>query len=237
MILLALMGLWQLAAGVNVLAMLYWVPFYLAFSLGWRRAWRLLIAIAVVVPMILWLHPEGPDPQAVVTWMVGIVMALMYSWLNCRSDLALRDNLGADPVTSAYQQAQLLYDLRREVPRADRHNTRLMLALINQPTSWLGQNDKERRQLSVMLGSRLAEAMLPHQSLYLLESGNFVVLMPHARQTDIDALSAALPYCLMLDEVQAALCFTVLSYRADDDATSLFERLLATDSEEAETVR
>lgn len=204
----------------------YWLPFYLAFAMPWRRVIPVGAVFSLLfVGRLLWTDPML-NGQVLATYVICVSVALVFAWLNRSSQLMLQENPVTDPLTGAYPQSQLLHDLRREVPRADRQNTRLALALVHIPRQWRALTLDAWRSHLRMLALRLVESSLPQHALYRLDSDDLVVLMPNFRQDDADQLRSRLQYCLpgeALDESS----LQILNYRADDDAVSLLERVCA----------
>ncbi|MCY0964250.1 GGDEF domain-containing protein [Parathalassolituus penaei] len=206
--------------------MAYWLPFYLAFALPWKR----LLAVGGVFSLLFLGRLMWTDPmlngQVLATYLVCVAVALVFAWMNRSSQIMLAEHPVTDPLTGAYPQAQLLHDLRREVPRADRQNTRLALAVVHIPFHWRALNPDAWRNHLRVLALRLVESSLPQHALYRLDSDDLVVLMPNFRQDDADQLRSRLRYCLP-GEVLDDSNLQILNYRADDDAVSLLERVCA----------
>jgi GGDEF domain-containing protein len=235
-VILALLVLFNLHGRMEPVYFAYWLPFYLAFALPWRNMLILAGVFSLLFLVRLLWADAALAGQASVTYLVAVLVALAFGWMNRQGELQLTDNLGADPLTGAYQQGQLLHDLRREIPRADRQSTRLTLALIQHPASWKVLSADQRDEHVSMLALRLSETILPQQTLYRLDSDHFLVLMPNSRQSDIEGLESNLGYCLATSESVAEDCLQLLSYRADDDAATLLQRLLELDQQGREPV-
>lgn len=204
--------------------LLCWLPFYLAFALPWERMLPWLMLFCGLFLLRLWWAESLYVSQILLSFTLCVAIALLLARLQQRSQQLLAEFPGTDALTGAYLQSRLLHDLRREVPRADRQNTRLALALLTIPPFWRTLSpDLYGSQLQT-LAARLAESCLPQQALYRLDSDDLVVLMPNFRPADAEQLRSRLQYCLAAADLPSD-SLQVINYRADDDAASLLERL------------
>ncbi|WP_369857125.1 hypothetical protein [Candidatus Thalassolituus haligoni] len=222
--LLVLMTLREMSTGLDTVHIGYWVPFYLIFAFRWSHAYWMLLAFSLLFLCLAVWSDMLLRAQIVVTYLVSVVVAAAIGWFNESGAVRLREEVGADPRTGAYNEDQLQIDLAREIPRADRQTSRLLLALVVLPSAWR-QWDSEKYEDSIhQLGEQLRQGVLAFHTLYRLKSDDFLVLMPHGNSNDIELIEQRIGSGLH-GPVDQQVEVVAIHYQPDDDIHSLMDRI------------
>jgi len=132
------------------------------------------------------------------------------------------EQLGDDPQTGAYTENQLVADLSKEIPRADRQASRLLLAVIIIPADWKRADSRALVSQLKQIAAVLKQYSLPFHKVYRLDSDDFVVVMPHGKSADMMVLETHLaPLLGDPDELPVV----ALHYQPDDDQQTLLQRV------------
>ncbi|MDP2506583.1 MULTISPECIES: hypothetical protein [unclassified Oceanobacter] len=221
--LLVLMALREMTIGLDTVHIGFWVPFYLVFAFRWQYAIWMMLAFSVLFLCLAACLDILLRAQVMTTYTVSVAVAAAIGWMNESGTIRLREEVGADPRTGAYREDQLLIDLAREIPRADRHSSRLLLTLVLVPGTWRQLGNEAFEDRIQQLGTHLQQGVQPFHMLYRLESDDFLVLMPYGTTDDFRLIEQ------QLDPVARAgeqpLDIVAIHYQPDDDVDSLVVRI------------
>lgn len=200
----------------------YWLPFYLVFAVRWAHAAMAIAVFSALFSMLVLMGDLGARGQILTTYLVSAATALCFGWLNDRGEAHMLAQLGQDPQTRAYTERQLIEDLAKEIPRADRQTSRLLLAVVVIPQLWKTQGREVLEQHLCDVADALRQYALPFHKVYKLDSEDFVVLMPHGKSLDMQMIETRMaPVLGNPDE----LPMVALHYQPDDDQESLLARI------------
>lgn len=162
---------------------LYWVYFFplAAFFLFSLRAGIILMLLYTPLAVLLISNfaPDMAVPQMVFSLLAITLVALAMALAQARTDEHLEPLIDTDSSTGALLEKGLLPTLSKEITRAEREGTGLLLMTL----AWHPLVSQARSDMHSMLISLAQEVRLhlrPFDSFFRLDSQQLVILMPHA---------------------------------------------------------
>lgn len=226
--LLLLFTLFGMHESAQVAHWVYLVPVYTYFLFPFRIAGYLTLAYSVVlVFVVLDDFSHYSRMQVLFTYAACYTFAVMYALINERTNVALTEIVNTDPLTQVYNEHQLYLDLNKEMTRADRQRSNLILMAVATPDEWRNAKEEDYEQRLGYLGKKLRQCLRRYDACYRLNADDFVILMPESREADPELLRESLRNCLAGERsgLLAELPLHVEMYQPDDDAQSLISRL------------
>ncbi|MDK2778766.1 MAG: GGDEF domain-containing protein [Pseudomonadota bacterium] len=206
----------------------YLVPVYTYFLFPFRIASYITFAYSVVlVLLVLDDFSSYNRLQVLFTYAACYAFSVMYALINERTNTALTEIVNTDPLTQVYNEYQLQLDLNKEMTRADRQRSDLMLMAVATPDDWRELKEEEYEQRLVYLGKKLRRCLRKYDACYRLDNDDFVIVMPDSGQAAAEQLTAALKRCMEDDKsgLLQRLPLHAEAYQPDDDPQSLIGRL------------
>lgn len=212
----------------DVVHWVYLVPVYTYFLFPFRLANYISLAYsAVLVLLVLDEFDSYTRLQVLFTYAGCYAFSVMYALINERTNHALTEIVNTDPLTQVYNEHQLYLDLNKEITRADRQRSSLVLLAIATPREWTSLKEEDYEQRLGYLGRKLRQCLRKYDACYRLNTDNFVILMPDSDEEDALVQSEVLQSYLQDSrngELQQ-LDMNAEMYKPDDDARSLIERV------------
>lgn len=205
----------------------YFVPVYTYFLFPFRLANAVLVVYSVALLfLVLDTFPHESRMQVLFTYSSCYMLSFMYALINERNNSKLTEIINTDPLTQVYNEHQLMVDLNKEVMRADRQRSELLLLGVETPNDWrLLKLDLFEHRLS-QLGMALRKALRKYDACYRLNNDNFVVVMPQSASDNADALRKDV-YQQLSNSIEELnnLNIVAVQYQSDDDALSVLAKL------------
>lgn len=205
----------------------YFVPIYTYFLFPFRIANVVLVAYsAALLFLVLANFPHESRMQVLFTYGACYLFSLMYALINERNNSKLAEIINTDPLTQVYNEHQLMVDLNKEITRADRQRSELLLLGIHPPACWRNLKLDEFEHHLSQLGMALRKSLRKYDACYRLNNDNFVVLMPQSDNDDAQELQDNV-YALLTDNIKdiGELTIVAVQYQSDDDAYSVLEKV------------
>lgn len=227
--LLTLFTLFGMNQSAEVVHWIYFVPVYTYFLFPFRIAnyITLFYSLALVI-MVLNQFDSYIRLQMLFTYAACYAFSVMYALANERNKQGLTEIVNTDPLTQVYNEHQLSLDLNKEMTRADRQRSQLMLLAIATPVSWHKLKVEDYEQRLSYLGKKLRRSLRNYDACYRLNSDDFIILMPHSGDDEAIQLQS------VIREVMKTTRYPELHdmrmhqehYRPDDDTQSLIGRVM-----------
>ena len=226
--LLSVFTLFGMHENEQVAHWIYFVPVYTYFLFPFRIATVFTVVYSLVlVVLVLTQFSQDSRLQMLFTYAACYTFSLIYALINERNNQQLAEIINTDPLTQVYNEHQLYQDLNKEMTRADRQRSSLLLLGVATPSGWgVLKVDDYEQQLS-FLGSRLRKCLRKYDACYRLNSDDFMIMMPQSSLPDAQQLQQELRECLSINgEIPADLPMHAEVYRPDDDPHSLIRRVM-----------
>lgn len=203
---------------------MYFVPVYTYFLVPFRLANVVLVLYSLaLITLVLNQFSHDGRLQMLLTYAASFTFSLMYALINERDNRRMAEIINTDPLTQVYNEHQLLIDLNKEITRADRQRTGLVLLGVAVPPPWRSLKIDEYEQRLSLLGHKLRKALRRFDTCYRLNNDDFVIVMPHSTLADAAQLQASLAEALAADGDELRMVPQL--YRADDDMRRLISRV------------
>lgn len=211
----------------QVVHWVYFVPIYVFFLLPFVWANVALVVYSLVLTLLIW-QQFTQDMRLIVltTFFSCYLFSLMYALINDRNTRRLLTLTNTDPLTQAFNENQLIADLNKEITRAERQHSSLLLMLLSPPQSWDDQKLEALEQNLGRLGYALRKTLRKYDSFYRLENNRFVVLIPHGKVENVIELQQGLqPHLTRLFGLDSSFRMRVMAFKSGDDSLGLLRRL------------
>ncbi len=183
----------ELWVGGRLTALVFWVP--LSFCLAFRCQGLVLALIGYSGLVLVAVDDVGShDWSFWATYVVVVSLALVVGWKNYGIETRSSESLSAYPNTKLYNAQRLEVDLGREINRADRGQTGLVILILSAAgsISTVVAGNRERDREWRRFGQALSRTLPAHCSGYQVSKHHFVVLMPVSTVDDVVLLKADL---------------------------------------------
>lgn len=227
--LLSIFTLFGMNESSQVVHWIYFVPIYTYFLFPFRVAsYIALIYSLALVALVLDNFDSYLRLQMLFTYAACYTFSVMYALINERNNQGLTEIVNTDPLTQVYNEHQLYLDLNKEMTRADRQRSQLVVLAVATPSAWHQLKVEDYEQRLSYLGKRLRKSLRNYDACYRLNTDDFIILMPHSDPADAEELQQ-----IINDSMQSSRYDTLNKlkmqqeeYRADDDGQSLIERVM-----------
>lgn len=157
----------------------YFIPIYCYFLLPWRAANYMLPVYSVLTVVLVFMHFAGElRLQIIFGYLACYGFAFLYALINQRNNSSLESIINSDPISRIYNQAQLQEDLNKEILRADRQRSALILLIITVPQEWKTLKREKLEHLLANFGQSLRHNLRGFDTCYRLDSDDFVIVLP-----------------------------------------------------------
>ena len=164
---------------------IYFVPGYVYFLFPFHVAtYVALVYSTALFLLIVQEYDSYLRLQILFTYAACYLFAVMYAMLNERNNRGLIEIINTDPVTQVYNEYQLQLDLNKEMTRADRQSSELILVGVAIPPRWHTLKAEDYEQRLSFFGKKLKRCLRKYDTCYRLNSDNFIILMPHSSSDD-----------------------------------------------------
>ena len=227
--LLTVFTLFGMNQSSQVVHWIYFVPIYTYFLFPFRVASyiSLIYSVALVV-MVLNQFDSYIRLQMLFTYSACYAFSVMYALINERNNQGLTEIVNTDPLTQVYNEHQLYLDLNKEMTRADRQRSQLMLLAIATPSTWHHLKVEDYEQRLSYLGKKLRKSLRDYDACYRLNTDDFVIMMPHSGEQEAHQLKQAIEQGMESARYRELQRMQMHQehYRPDDDSHSLIARVM-----------
>lgn len=227
--LLSVFTLFGMNQSSEVVHWVYFVPVYAYFLFPFRVASYITLAYSVALVLLVLNHYDSyMRLQLLFTYASCYAFSVMYALINERNNQGLTEIVNTDPLTQVYNQHQLALDLSKEMTRADRQRSHLVLLAVATPVAWHYLKVEDYEQRLSYLGKKLRKGLRNYDACYRLNTDDFVILMPHSELEDADELQQQIHQTMQSSRYRELqqLVMHAESYRPDDDSDSLTDRVM-----------
>lgn len=205
----------------------YFFPIYVFFLFPFTVANTIaLVYSAIIFLMVLSNFESDVRLQLLFTYASCYAFSLVYALVNERSNMMLSKLINTDPLTQVYNEHQFHHNMNKEITRADRQRTGLMLIAIRLPAVWHQLKTDEYENRIASAGRRIQSAMREFDTSYRLNTDDFVIMLPNSTQEDGDELVENLKEALhrASSPEEEIFIISLAGYRPEDDSFSLLKR-------------
>ena len=226
-ILLGLFTIIGMQQKLYIIQWIYFFPIYAFFIFSFRVAnYIILVYSSIIFLLVLNYLDTHIRLQLLFTYSVCYAFSLTYALVNEHNKMLLSNLINTDPLTQIYNKHQLLHDLKKEISRADRQRTGLVLITIRMPQSWQPLRSEEYENRLANVGHRIQMNIRTFDTCYRLSGDDFIILMPNSTKADADELNDILHLNLSKDHHVSSNKFLIKTviYQPEDDHHSLLKR-------------
>lgn len=202
---------------------LFFIPIASFFLLALPIAvWMTLLLIPLVIYLLLAYSSIFMQAQYFYSFAVIATVSLFLASVKHRTQSLLAPLISKDEETGALLSNRLRGDLQKEIARAEREGTGLLLMMMDLDQA-LRQNNKDKQyDLYIECAEAINSQLRPFDLYFRLENHRFAIILPHT--TTQDALITAKK---IVDEMQETMRKDIMvgyaSLNVGDDADSLIE--------------
>lgn len=229
-ILLGLFTIFGMQQETYVVQWVYFFPIYVFFLFPFNIAnYITLIYSAIVFLMVFNNFDSFIRLQLLFTYTACYAFSLVYALVNERSNMMLSNLINTDPLTQVYNEHQFHHNMSKEITRADRQRTGLVLIAIRLPSTWQQLKADEYENRIANTGHRMQSSIREFDTCYRLNSDDFVVMLPNSNREDGEVLCTQLLARISKSRHAAQNHFIIkmATYRPEDDSYSLLKRATA----------
>jgi diguanylate cyclase (GGDEF)-like protein len=205
----------------------YFFPIYVFFLFPFNIANYITLTYSAVIFLVVLNNFDSfIRLQLLFTYTACYSFSLVYALVNERSNMMLSNLINTDPLTQVYNENQFHHNMSKEITRADRQRTGLVLITMRLPTTWQQLKAEEYENRMANAGHRLQSRIREFDTCYRLNSDDFVVMMPNSTQEDGEKLCENLMAFISKTRHVAQNNFLIKMaiYRPEDDSYSLLKR-------------
>lgn len=210
-----------------VVQWVYFFPIYVFFLFPFRVAnYITLVYSAVIFLVVLNNFDSYIRLQLLFTYTACYAFSLVYALVNERSNMMLSNLINTDPLTQVYNEHQFHHNMNKEITRADRQRTGLVLISIRLPDTWQQLKTSEYENRIANAGHRLQSTIREFDTCYRLKSDDFVVVLPNSSPEDGEVLRKELLTTISKSRYakQNQFLIKTTTYQPEDDSYSLLKR-------------
>jgi diguanylate cyclase (GGDEF)-like protein len=205
----------------------YFFPIYVFFLFPFNIAnYITLTYSAIILLVVLNDFDSYIRLQLLFTYTACYSFSLVYALVNERSNVMLSNLINTDPLTQVYNENQFHHNMSKEITRADRQRTGLVLITMRLPKAWQQLKAEEYENRMANAGHRLQSRIREFDTCYRLDSDDFVVMMPNSTQEDGEKLCENL--MAFISKIRHVphnnFLMKIATYRPEDDSYSLLKR-------------
>jgi GGDEF domain-containing protein/uncharacterized membrane protein (UPF0136 family) len=205
----------------------YFFPIYVFFLFSFNMANYITLTYSAVIFLVVLNNFDSyVRLQLLFTYTACYAFSLVYALVNERSNMMLSNLINTDPLTQVYNEHQFHHNMGKEITRADRQRTGLVLITIRLPSTWQALKAEEYENRIANAGHRLQSSIREFDTCYRLNSDDFVVMLPNSNREDGEGLCEALFAHISKTRHAAQNNFIIkmATYRPEDDSYSLLKR-------------
>ncbi|EAT11642.1 diguanylate cyclase [Bermanella marisrubri] len=202
---------------------LFFVPIASFFLLPLRIAvYMTLLLIPLVIYLLLEYSPTFMQAQYFYSFAAIATVSLFLASVKHRTQSLLAPLISKDEETGALLSSRLYGDLQKEIVRAEREGTGLLLMMMDLDQA-LRQGSKDKHfDLYIKCAEAISSQLRPFDLYFRLQDHRFAIILPHT--TTQDALITAKKIVDEMPEVMRKdIMVGYASLNVDDDANSLIE--------------
>lgn len=227
-ILLGVFTIFGMQQETFVVQWVYFFPIYVFFLFPFHIANYITLTYSAI---IFWVVLNNFDNyvrlQLLFTYVACYAFSLVYALVNERSNMMLFKLINTDPLTKVYNEHQFHHNMNKEITRADRQRTGLVLISIRLPASWHELKTDEFENRIANAGHRLQSTIREFDTCYRLDNDDFVVMLPNSTAEDGEILCAELLTRISKSRhiTHNKFLIKTATYRPEDDSYSLLKRV------------
>jgi diguanylate cyclase (GGDEF)-like protein len=209
---------------------IYFFPIYIFFLFPFNVAnYITLTYSAIIFLVVLNSFDSYVRLQLLFTYAACYGFSLVYALVNERSNMMLSNLINTDPLTQVYNEHQFHHNMGKEITRADRQRTSMVLIAIRLPTTWQTLKTEEYENRIANAGHRLQKNIREYDTCYRLNTDDFAVLLPNSSGEDGEELCKNLTSQISKSrhKEQNEFLIKMATYRPEDDSYSLLKRATA----------
>jgi len=205
----------------------YFFPIYVFFLFPFNIANYITLTYSAVIFLVVLNNFDSYIRlQLLFTYTACYAFSLVYALVNERSNMMLSNLINTDPVTQVYNEHQFHHNMGKEITRADRQRTGLVLIAIRLPATWQQLKAEEYENRIANTGYRLQSNTREFDTCYRLNSDDFVVMLPNSSREDGELICKELLEHIskIRHTAQNKFLIKMATYRPEDDSFSLLKR-------------
>lgn len=226
-ILLGVFTIFGMQQETYVAQWVYFFPIYVFFLFPFAVANYITLAYSAIIFLVVLNNFDSyVRLQLLFTYAACYAFSLVYALVNERSNMMLSNLINTDPLTQVYNEHQFHHNMGKEITRADRQRTGLVLIMIRLPSNWQQLKAEEYENRIANAGHKLQKNIREYDTCYRLNSDDFVVMLPNSSREDGEELCENLMTQISKsrDPKQNSFIIKMASYRPEDDSYSLLKR-------------
>jgi diguanylate cyclase (GGDEF)-like protein len=214
----------------DVAQWVYFFPIYAFFVFSFKVANYITLTYSAIIFLVVLNNFDSyVRLQILFTYSACYAFTLVYALVNERSHMMLSNLINTDPLTQVYNEHQFHHNMSKEITRADRQRTGMVLIVIRLPATWQQLKAEEYENRIANAGHRLQKNIREYDTCYRLNSDDFVILLPNSSAEDGEEWCANLKSQIskLRHAVQNNFLIQMTTYRPEDDSYSLLKRAAA----------
>jgi len=208
----------------------YFFPIYVFFLFPFNVANYITLTYSAVIFLVVLNNFDSyVRLQLLFTYAACYAFSLVYALVNERSNMMLSNLINTDPLTQVYNEHQFHHNMGKEITRADRQRTGMVLITIRLPATWQQLKTEEYENRIANAGHRLQKNIREYDTCYRLNTDDFVILLPNSSREDGEELCENLVSQISKSRhaIQNKFIIKMATYRPEDDSYSLLKRATA----------
>jgi len=213
-----------------VVQWVYFFPIYVFFLFPFNIANYITLTYSAIIFLVVLNNFDSyVRLQLLFTYAACYAFTLVYALVNERSNMMLSNLINTDPLTQVYNEHQFHHNMGKEITRADRQRTSMVLIAVRLPSIWQQLKAEEYENRIANAGHRLQKNIREFDTCYRLNSDDFVILLPNSSNEDGEKLCENLISQISKSRHAAQNKFLIkmTTYRPEDDSHSLLKRAAA----------
>ena len=205
----------------------YFFPIYAFFVFSFKTANYITLTYSAIIFLVVLNNFDSyVRLQILFTYSACYVFSLVYALVNERSNMMLSNLINTDPLTQVYNEHQFHHNMGKEITRADRQRTTMVLIIIRLPATWQQLKAEEYENRIANAGHRLQKNIREYDTCYRLNSDDFVILLPNSSTADGEEWCNQLRSQIskLRHAAQNNFLIKMATYRPEDDSYSLLKR-------------
>jgi GGDEF domain-containing protein/uncharacterized membrane protein (UPF0136 family) len=229
-ILLGIFTIFGMQQETYVAQWVYFFPIYVFFLFPFNMANYITLTYSAIIFLVVLNNFDSyVRLQLLFTYAACYAFSLVYALVNERSNMMLSNLINTDPLTQVYNEHQFHHNMGKEITRADRQRTSMVLIAVRLPAPWQQLKAEEYENRIANAGHRLQKNIREYDTCYRLNSDDFAILLPNSSNEDGEELCEKLAYNIskLRHAEQNKFLIKMTAYRPEDDSYSLLKRAAA----------
>ena len=226
-ILLGFFTIFGMQQETYVVQWVYFFPIFVFFFFPFTIANYITLAYSSIIFLVVLNNFDSYIRlQLLFTYAACYAFSLVYALVNERSNMMLSNLINTDPLTQVYNEHQFHHNLSKEITRADRQRTSMVLIAVRLPAAWQQLKAEEYENRIANAGHRLQKNIREYDTCYRLNSDDFAILLPNSTPEDGEKLCETLSYNIskLRHAAQNKFLIKMTVYQPEDDSYSLLKR-------------